>query len=100
MFACRGDCVPITGWIFVGLGLAAFLYNTWLVMRSHPYRTDLKPGDSVRSGSAPFWQLNVLNPANYVPGPGRRMHMRIVISAICHLAAWAVALFIFMYGTV
>jgi hypothetical protein len=99
MAVCGRDCVPIIGWIFVGLSLAAFAWNTWLITHSHSYRTDLKPGDSVRSGSAPLWQLNVLNPGNYAPGPGRRMHLRIVVSLACQVAALVAAIFTFMFGT-
>lgn len=99
MLVCSGDCVPITGWLFVGVGLVAFAYNTWLVTHSHAYRTDLNPGESVRNGDAPLWQLNVMNPANYSPGRGKQVHFRPVISAIAHLAAWAAAMFIFVFGT-
>lgn len=87
----------VAGWIFAGMGIAAFAFNTWLIRHSHAYRTDLKPGDSVRSGSSALWQLNVLNPANYAPGRGRQMHMRIVISLICAVGAWWLALLIFIF---
>ncbi len=95
MAFCRENCVPIAAWAFFTLGWVALGYQVWLLGRSHPYRTDLRPGESVRSGSAPFWQLNVLNPRNYSPGPGRKVHKRIVLSALCQAIAWGVAVLLF-----
>jgi hypothetical protein len=53
--------VPIAGWSLFAPGLVALAYNVWLLKKSQQYH-GLRPGESVRSGSAPFWQLNVLNP--------------------------------------
>jgi hypothetical protein len=45
--------------------LVLSLYEMIFALHLRPYRIDLKPKESIGQGSSIFFQVNVMNPANY-----------------------------------